>query len=364
MELPLTPSARPGRAPRRCSGAPGAGERRRFFTGRRRLRDASLRGGGAYGTSPITGRRRLRDEPPYGTSLLTGRRRWDEPPCGPEAEALRGRASLRDGALLTGGAYGTSLLTGRRRLRASLHTEALSGPLRDEPPCAEELTDEHTNGTSPSRAGGAYGTSPSGGAYGTSVRTGRRRLRRPITGRNCFLTYGTDAEALAGLASLHNGGTDGTSLLAGRRRLRDEPVYGRVLTGRNYQRAYGTPRLRPEAYGKSGSDALKGGSLRGSAYGTSLRTGRRRRLTVGRAAFTGRRRWDEPPYRPEALTRDEPPPCAEAPTNGRAGGAYGTPPYRAEALTGRAPLRRLRDEPLYAPEAEAYGTSLLTGRRR
>ena len=309
MELPLTPSARPRRAPRRSSGAPGAGERRRFFTGRRRLRDASLR---VLQDQP---------EPPYGTSLLTGRRRWDEPPYGP-------------------------------------------GPLRDEPPCAEALTDElpYTNGTSPSRAGGAYGTSPYKDAYGTSVLTGRRRLRdeplyrpelrasirdgplprdpgglrrrygtsllagptaftgRPITGRNCFLTYGpealtgratgrrcwdeprygTDAEALARLASLHNGGTDGTSLLTGRRRLRDEPVYGtegpdepelptslwdapftagglwdervrgaqgRLLTGRR--------RLRDEPPG--GPEA--------EAYGTSL--------------FTGRRRWDEPPYGPE-----------------------------------------------------------------
>ena len=129
MELPLTPSARQRRPRRRSSGG-GRGERRRFFTHQRRLRDASLRGGGAYGTSPITGR-----GPLYGTSLLTGRRRWDEPPYGPEAEALTGRASLRDGALITGGAYGTSLLTGRR----SLGTE---------PPCAEALTDElpYTNG--------------------------------------------------------------------------------------------------------------------------------------------------------------------------------------------------------------------------
>ena len=182
MELPLTPSARPGRAPRRCSGAPGAGERRRFFTGRRRLRDASLRGGGAYGTSPITGRRRLRDEPPYGTSLLTGRRRWDEPPCGPEAEALRGRASLRDGALITGGAYtgrrrlrGTSLLLARRHSQTSLRTdgpEALTGRLLTG---RKRLRDEPHYG--------AYGTSllTHGSAFGTL--TGRASLRGGTHGR-------------------------------------------------------------------------------------------------------------------------------------------------------------------------------------
>ena len=98
MELPLTPSARPG-GPRGGLRGPYGPE---ALTGRL-----------------LTGRRRLRDEPSYayGTSLLTGRRRWDEPPYGPEAAALTGRASLRDGVLITGGAYGTSLLTGRRRLR-------------------------------------------------------------------------------------------------------------------------------------------------------------------------------------------------------------------------------------------------------
>ena len=467
MELPLTPSARPRRAPRRFSGAPVAEAPEaltgRLLPGRRRLRDEPY----------ITGRRRLRDEPPYGTEAL-------------------GRASLRAGGR---GAYGTSLLTGRsaeygRRLRdeppygpealtgrASLRTEALSGPLRDEPPCAEALTDElpYTNGTSPSWAGGASGTSPYGGAYGTSVLTGRRRLRdeplyRPelraskrdgplprdpgglrrrygtsllagphrfygtthYTGRNCFLTdrrrlqneppytgrrrlrdepraggaygtslltgrrcwdeprYGTDAEALAGLASLHNGGADGTSLLTGRRGPFTEGPDGPELPTSL------RPRLRPEAYGTSGSEALRGGSLRGGltgrasgragggglrdaalgraflragaliaggACGTSLLTGRRRLRGTGLARRHSQTslRTEAHFYGPEALT--------------------GRLLTGAEALTGRAPLRRrrltgrdggagrlltgqrrrrLRDEPPYVRGGGAYGTSLLT----
>ena len=130
MELPLTPSARP-----RAGLAAVFG---------RRLRDASLRGGGAYrdepyrdayGTSLLTGRascaEALMDEPPYERIFFTGRRRLrdasltggrDEPLYGPET--LTGQACLRagGGGLRDGGA-GTSLLTGRRRRR-----------LRDEPP--------------------------------------------------------------------------------------------------------------------------------------------------------------------------------------------------------------------------------------
>ena len=125
-----------------------------FFTGRRRLRDASLmltgRAGDAYG---ITG------------GAYTGRAFTGRPSLrGTEAEALAGLASLYTsaygtspitacggGGLRDGGAYGTSLLTGRPPYgpealtgRASLRTEALTGraSLRDEPPCAEALTDE------------------------------------------------------------------------------------------------------------------------------------------------------------------------------------------------------------------------------
>ena len=141
MELPLTPSARPRRASRRSSGgAYGTSP----ITGRRRLRGASLRdgGGGAYGTSLLTGRsadygRRLRDEPPYGPEALTGR-------ASLRTEALTGRASL---------------YTGRPSLRGGTQGRA----------------------SSPSRAGSAYGTSlltealtgrASLGAYGASLFTG------------------------------------------------------------------------------------------------------------------------------------------------------------------------------------------------
>ena len=227
MELPLTPSARPRRAPRRSSGGPGAGERRRFFTGRKRLRD----------------------EPPYETEALGRAFLRDEPPYGPEA------------------------LTGR------LRTEALSGPLRDEPPCAEALTDElpYTNGTSPSRAGGAYGTSPYGGAYGTSVlRAGGAYGTSPFTGRNydggLRRRYGTSL--LAGPTAFTGRPITGRNcFLTDRRGLQNEPPYGpEALTGR----ATGRRRLRdepPYRTDRAGTASLRDG--RGGSCGTSLLTQRR-----------------------------------------------------------------------------------------
>ena len=131
MELPLTPSAPPRPAPRRSSGAfAGGGYKGPYGP------CASLRAT-AYGT-PL-GRALLRAGDAYATSLLTGRRRWDEPPYGPEAEALTGRASLRDGPLITAPRlrderlHGPEALTGRASLRTVLRW--------DEPPLAEALTD-------------------------------------------------------------------------------------------------------------------------------------------------------------------------------------------------------------------------------
>ena len=361
MELPLTPSARPRRAPRRSSGAPETGLT--VLNG-----GASLRAGGAYGTPPygaeaLTGRALLRggDAYPYGTSL--------EDPYGTEA---LGRASLRAGGrgaygtslleLITGGAYGPEAPTGR----ASLRTEALSGPLQDEPPCAEALTDElpYTNGTSPSRTGGAYGTSPYGGAYGTSVLTGRRRLRdeRP---------YGP--EALTGRASLRAAGAYGASLrteaLSGP--LRDEPPCAEALADELPYTNGTSPSRTGGAYGTSPY---------GGAYGTSVLTGRRRlrdeplyrpelRASI-RDGLTARPRRapkalrDQPPcLRDQPLLRDDPlytgrnwlPYRPEALTKRaslRAGGAYGTS-HGPAALTGRASL-----------QDGGAGTSLVTGRTR
>ena len=263
-----------------------------FFTGRRRLRDASLmltgRAGDAYGTSLLTGGGGLRDGGAR-TSLLTGRRR------------RRLRASLRDGALITGGAYGTSFYG----------TTLLT------------------------RDGG-------GGACGTSLLVHKRLRDEPYYGPAEAEAYGT--EALTGRASLRDG------LLTGRRRLRDEPPYGRRRL--RDEPPYGTSllarrqtSLRTEAL-LYGPEALTGRLLTGgSAYGTSANTGRRR-LRDGRASLR-----DEPPCT-EALT-DEPPyerrrffTCRRRLRDAS---------LRAEALTGRALIRRARD---------AYGTSLLTGRRR
>ena len=83
--------------------------------------DSQITGRRDYGTSLFSGRKRFRDEFPYTGHVITGRRRLrDEPPyetLNYGTEALTGQASLRDG-----GAYGTSrlrdsLITGRRRLR-------------------------------------------------------------------------------------------------------------------------------------------------------------------------------------------------------------------------------------------------------
>eukprot|EP00439_Symbiodinium_sp_Y106_P084395 s155_g25.t1 len=201
-----------------------------FFTGRRRLRDASLMLTG-------TGRRPLRDKLPYepeaeaygtealgraslwaggggayGTSLLTGRsadygKRLRDELLRDDVPSLRdgggggglrdtGRASLRDASLRTGGAYGTSLL------RASL---------RDEPPCAEALTDEPPYETEALlygpealtgrllTGGSAYGTSPK---YGPETLTGRASLRAGGGGLRDEPPYGTEA---LGRASLRAG---------------------------------------------------------------------------------------------------------------------------------------------------------------
>ena len=156
------------------------------------------------------------------------------------------------------------------RERASLRTEALSGPLRDEPPYSrtsfltltgrvphgpEALTGraltEALTGRASLRGGGAYGplygtapyratpagsegvTGPANRFYGTTHYGTKLLPYRPeaLTKRASLRAggaYGTShgPAALTGLASLHNGGTDGTSLLTGRRltgraRLRD-----------------------------------------------------------------------------------------------------------------------------------------------
>ena len=288
--------------------------------GRRRLRDASLRGGGAYGTSPITGRRRLRDEPPYGTSLLTGRRRWDEPPyTGRRQRRLREeppygteRCAYGTSLLTDGGAFGT--LTGRASLRggthgrASLHRdESLTGRrrLRDEP-LRRRLRGERPYG--PEALAGLYTGRPLTARAPRALRDQPTAFTgRPITGRNCFLTDGRH---------LQNEPPYGPGALTGRRvpdgprfptSLWDAPFTAGRLMGRAGQRRSGEAPYGAEALTGRVSGRTRGGGLRDEPlYGTSL--------------LAGRRRWDEPPYGPEA-----------------------------EALTGRASLRDC-----------AYGTSLLT----
>ena len=93
-----------------------------------------LRDGGA-GTSLLTGRRRrrLRDEPPYGTSLLRG---GTHGRASYERIFFTGRRRLRDASSLN--AYGT----GRRPLRDKPpyepEAEAYGRRLRDEPPYRTE----------------------------------------------------------------------------------------------------------------------------------------------------------------------------------------------------------------------------------
>ena len=165
--------------------------------------------------------------------------------------------------------------------------------------------------------------------------------------------YGPEAEAYTGRASLRDGGA-GTSLLTGR-----SADYGRrlgtsLLTGRKrlrgtsllLARRHSQTSLRTEALtGRllTGRKRLRDAPLRaGDAYGTSLFTRRRRKVT-GRACLqdggtgrllTGQRRRrlrDEPPYADLGRRlRDEPPYGPEALT-GRAS-------LRTEALTGRASL--------------------------
>ena len=154
-----------------------------------------------------------------------------------------------------------------------------------------------------------------------------------------------------------SGGAYGTppyeaEALTGRALLRDEPPYGTsLLTGR---RRWDEPPYGPEAGALTGRDSLLDRSLiAGGAYGTSLLTGRRR-------------------LRDESLLTD--------------GGAYGTspltgrascaealmdePPYERIFFTGprRLRRRRLRDKPPYTGGGGLRdggpGKSLLTGRRR
>ena len=192
-------------------------------------------------------------------------------------------------------------------------------------------------------------TGRAGDACGTSLLTSRRRR---LTGRRRW-----DEPPYTGRR---------------RRRLRDEPPYGtsllrggtRTQTRTSLQYACTVSSLPCFCDTWHGRASLRTNLLygplmltgrAGDACGTSLLTSRRRRLT-------GRRRWDEPPYGPEAgaLTgraslRDEPLARRHSWTSLltnesslRAGGAYGTP--RALMLTGRA--------------GDPYGTSLLTRRRR
>ena len=191
------------------------------------------------------------DEPPYERIFCTGRRR------------------LRDASSLN--AYGT----GRRPLRDKppyeAEAEAYGRRLRDEPSYRTESAD-----------------------YGRRLRDELLRDDPP---------YGTEAEALAGLASLDAYGTSlqrrrltghGTSLLTGRlltgrRRLRHLTgraslrggTRGRTLLTK--RRRFFTGRLRDASLR---AEALTGRALirAGDAYGTSLLTGRRRRLT-GRASL-------------------------------------------------------------------------------
>ena len=95
--------------------------------------------GGAYATSHLTGRRRLRDEPPYGRRRLRDEPPYirDDPPCaealkdepphphGPEA--LTGRASLRR-RFRDERPYGPEALTGRASLRRRFRDERPYGP--------------------------------------------------------------------------------------------------------------------------------------------------------------------------------------------------------------------------------------------
>ena len=337
---------------------------------------ASLPAGGAYGTShgpaALTGRASEQDGG-AGTSLVTGRTDA-EPPY--TTEALTGRASLQAGGagrrVLTGlnyqRAYGTPRL--RPEAYGTSGSEALcrGGSLRGGgaytgPPDGPEA--EAYGTTSLRDLRGALIT---GGAYGTTLLTGRRRLRAfslLLAWRHSQTSLRTEAlfygpEALMG------------RLLTGRKRLRDEP-----RTGDAYGTSLFTRRRR-----RLTERATERASLRDGGAGRVL-TGQRRRRLRDEPPYAdyGRRLRDEPPYGPEALTgraslRTEAltgraslytgRPSLRGGTHGRAsspsraGGAYGTS-LLTEALTGRASL--------YGPEAltgraslQAGNTSLYTGR--
>ena len=147
--------------------------------------------------------------------------------------------------------------------------------------------------------------------------------------------------------------------LTGRAPVRTEDAYGTSLFTRRRRRLTGRASLRDGGAGR----LLPGQRRRrlltlitGGAYGTSHLTpwGTGRRRLRGEPPYGRRRLRDEPPY----IRAD--PPCAEALTD------EPPHPHGPEALTGRASLRRcLRDERPYGPEAltiQAGITSLYTGR--
>ncbi|CAE7904663.1 unnamed protein product, partial [Symbiodinium microadriaticum] len=201
------------------------------LTGRASYRRRDLRDEPPSGTEALTGPASLRDGGAYGTTLLTGLVLRDD-----GTEELTGRldtgrrrlrdASIRDSNYGTEGAYGTSFLYGTEARRASWDsfitdggaygTSLLMGlliarrrDLRDEPPF---------------RDGGAYGTSlltrRDGGAYGTSfLRDGGSEA---LTGRTAYGTLNNGSEGLTG-------GAYETTLLTGLV-LRDDRT--EELTGR------------------------------------------------------------------------------------------------------------------------------------
>ena len=206
-----------------------------------------------------------------------------------------------ESSLRAGGAYGT-LLTGRR-----------SRCLRDEPPYGPEAGAYGTEalGRASLRAGGGG----NGGTDGTNYKraSGMPPYGTEALGRASLRAGGGGAYGTSLLASLRAGGAYGTSLLTGR-----ASSCASLLTNESSLRAggayteHGTPPY--------GAEALTGRALlrAGDAYGTSLYTGRRQRLT-GRASLRdggvgtsllaltgrsdyGRRLRDEPPYGREALT--------------------------------------------------------------
>ena len=194
----------------------------------------------------------MRDKPPYepeaeayGTEAL-GRASL----YGPEAEALTGRASLRDEPLARRHSHAnsnlaticlhgilsalflrhlawTSLLTNESSLRAFNAYGTGRGRLRDKPPYEPEAEAYGTEalGRASLRAGG-------GGAYGTSLFTGRASCAEALMDEPPYeRIFFTGRRRLRDASSLNAYGT-------GRRPLRDKPpyeaeaeAYGRRLAG-------------------------------------------------------------------------------------------------------------------------------------